>query len=187
MKGCQFPDRCYAAAIVAGSSAVTLSLMSRPAHLPILVVLVAAFSCMAQHPETAQEVPTPPANLPRRQAGVVQELKPPSELALLMRTLAVHADSVKAALKRNDKLPPYPKEAKTLFTAVPTEGMAIDPITFPTFGHDYLDKLDALYKVPRKEQAQAYNALVQGCANCHTTHCPGPMMRIKKMYMPLAE
>jgi hypothetical protein len=30
-----------------------------------------------------------------------------------------------------------------------------------------------------------YNGLVQSCANCHTTHCPGPMMRIKKMYVPL--
>ncbi|MCB0764233.1 MAG: hypothetical protein R2815_03170 [Flavobacteriales bacterium] len=114
-------------------------------------------------------------------------LKPPSELALLMRTLAAHADSVKAALAAQEELPPFPKEAKTLFTATPTEGMEIDPITYPTFGKDYLKKLDALYRAERTDRAQAYNALVLGCANCHTTHCPGPMMRIKKMYVPLTE
>lgn len=152
--------------------------MSRSTYLPVLLLLAAALGCMAQQPE-AVKAPVP--------ASTVQDLKPPSELALLMRTLAAHADSVKAAIKQDRKLPPFPKEAKTLFTATPTEGMSIDPITFPTFGNDYLAKLDALYKVPKKEQAQAYNALVQGCANCHTTHCPGPMMRIKKMYVPLTD
>lgn len=116
-----------------------------------------------------------------------QQLKPPSELALLMRTLAVHADSVKATLGKDGSLPPYPSVAANLNTAIPTEGMHIDPITYPTFANDYLNKLDLLYKAKKKERASAYNALVLGCANCHTTHCPGPMMRIKKMYVPIGD
>lgn len=113
-----------------------------------------------------------------------QDLTPPSELALLMREMAAHADSVKAGLSRGDKkLPPYPTGIKTLLTATPTKDMHIDPITYPTFGKDYQSKVDALYKAARKDRAAAYNALVQGCANCHTTHCPGPMMRIKTMYV----
>lgn len=107
-----------------------------------------------------------------------------SELALLMRNMAAHADSVKASLKRNDKLPPK-VDASTLLTATPTPGMHIDPITFPTFSADYVKKLEALYKAPKKERPQAYNALVQSCANCHGTHCPGPLMRIRKMYVDL--
>lgn len=119
---------------------------------------------------------------PSRSAA--QELTPPSELALLMRTMAAHADSVKAGLARGDKqLPPYPERIKTLLTATPTKDMHIDPITFPTFGKDYQAKVKALYKAARKDRSAAYNALVQSCANCHTTHCPGPMMRIKKMYV----
>ncbi len=113
-----------------------------------------------------------------------QQVAPPSELALLMRYMAVHADSVKVGLARGDKeLPPYPVEITKLFTATPTKDMHIDPITFPTFGKDYQDKVAALYKAARKDRAMAYNALVMSCANCHTTHCPGPMMRIKKMYV----
>jgi hypothetical protein len=108
-----------------------------------------------------------------------------SELALLMRAMAAHVDSVKATLQRGDGIPPYPEDFAKLFTATPTEGMHIDPITYPTFGKDYLAKLDMLYAGTEEERPRLYNALVQSCANCHGTHCPGPLMRIKKMYVPL--
>jgi cytochrome c553 len=145
--------------------------------LPVVVLaLLGCISRQAAVPSTA----TAPV------APVDQDLKPASELALLMRTMAVHADSVKASVNRGDKkLPPYPKEISTLLTAIPTDGMHIDPITFPTFGKDYQDKVDALYKAAKKDRKQAYNALVQSCANCHGTHCPGPLMRIRKMYVKL--
>jgi len=96
--------------------------------------------------------------------------------------MAAHADTVKAALGRGAELPPYPKNFKKLLKAGPTKGMHIDPITFPTFGTDYLGKIDRLYKAKKVDRTMAYNALVQSCANCHGTHCPGPLMRIKKMY-----
>jgi hypothetical protein len=151
--------------------------MRRPSHLTVLVLMLGVIGCMARR----ADVPTPPP------APGPQALKPASELALLMRAIAAHADSVKAALAQGLELPPYPEVARNLMTATPTEGMEIDPITYPTFGRDYLLKLDNLYQVPADERPQAYNAVVQGCANCHTTHCPGPMMRIKKMYVPLGE
>lgn len=119
--------------------------------------------------------------------SIEQELAPPSELALMMRAMAVHADSVKAAVDRGGELPPKPKAFKELLTAQPTKGMHIDPITFPTFGKDYQAKLGRLYKAKRSDRAQAYNALIQSCANCHGTHCPGPLMRIKNMYLPIEQ
>ncbi len=110
-----------------------------------------------------------------------------SELALLMRAMADHVDSVKASLKRNGELPPRPTDFEALFTATPTEGMHIDPITYPTFGKDYLAKLDLLYEGTKEERPALYNALVQSCANCHGTHCPGPLLRIRKMYVALED
>lgn len=139
-------------------------------------ILLALVACGAQQMGDAPTATSP------------QDLAPPSELALLMRTMAAHADSVKAGLKRGDKeLPPYPTVVRTLLTATPTKDMHIDPITFPTFGKDYQDKVNALYKSAKQDRALAYNALVQSCANCHSTHCPGPMMRIKKMYAPVEQ
>lgn len=121
----------------------------------------------------------------RSMGPAVQDLKPPSELALLMRVMAAHVDSAKVALRRGDDPPPYPDEVARLFTATPTDGMFIDPITYPVFGEDYLRKLEAYQRSDKDGRAMTYNALVQSCANCHGTHCPGPLMRIKKMYVEL--
>lgn len=147
--------------------------MNMRRSLPVLLVLATAVACLSQS-HGSPEVPS---------TGMQDDA---SELALLMRTMANHTDSVKAALKRDGKLPPKP-DVSRLLTATPTEGMHIDPITYPTFSADYVKKLDALYKAPKKERPKAYNALVQSCANCHGVHCPGPLMRIKKMYVELEE
>ena len=140
----------------------------------ILLLVTALVGCFAKQAEPRGAATT---------GNQVQEVSPPSELALMMRAMAIHADSVKAAVRREAELPPFPKTFKNLVKATPTQGMHIDPITFPTFAKDYQTKLDRLYKVKKAERTQAYNALVQSCANCHGTHCPGPLMRIKKMYV----
>ncbi len=144
----------------------------------ILLFLVCLVGCFAKQAEVTEASTSTRA---------VQELTPPSELALMMRAMAAHADSAKAAIGRGDELPAFPKSFSGLLTATPTQGMHIDPITFPTFGKDYQAKLDKLYKVKKGERTQAYNALVQSCANCHGSHCPGPLMRIKKMYVKTEE
>lgn len=142
-------------------------------HTVVLLLLASLSGCFAR---SAQEG--------RAETGPgPQELAPPSQLALMMRAMAVHADSAKAAIGRGDALPPYPKAFKGLLKAEPTAGMHIDAITFPTFSKDYQAKLDALYRARKNDRRSAYNALVQSCANCHGSHCPGPLMRIKKMYV----
>jgi len=140
----------------------------------IMVAITAMVGCFAKQAD--RQTPTSSGN-------ITQELTPPSELALMMREMAIHADSVKAAVGRGGALPPYPKAFRNMMKAEPTAGMHIDAITFPTFGKDYLTKLDRLHKVKKEDHQQAYNALVQSCANCHGSHCPGPLMRIKKMYI----
>lgn len=142
----------------------------------ILLLITALVGCFART-DVPVGTPTP----------TKQDVSPPSELALMMRHMAAHADSVKAAVKRDADLPPFPKSFKGLMKAEPTEGMHIDPITFPTFAKDYENKLERLYKVKKEDRNQAYNALIQSCANCHGTHCPGPLMRIKKMYVEDAQ
>ena len=144
---------------------------------PVIMIILGLFGCFARQADLSTTEKYTPAE--------AQDVKPPSELALLMRQMAAHADSVKSAIKKGTELPPYPKAIATLFTATPTEGMHIDPITYPTFGNDYINKVDQLYAGGEQDRSKLYNGLVQGCANCHTTHCPGPMMRIKKMYVPI--
>ncbi len=146
--------------------------MAFTTRILIPLLLLGVIACSAQQANEPEATTRP------------QEVTPPSELALLMRHMAAHADSVKVGLARGDKeLPAFPTQIRTLFSATPTKDMHIDPITFPTFGRDYMEKVNALYKAARTDRAIAYNALVMSCANCHSTHCPGPLIRIKKMYV----
>ncbi len=122
----------------------------------------------------------------RSAAAPPQDLKPPSELALLMRNMASFMDTAKKHIERNEDRPPFPEHFRKMKTATPTEGM-VDHAVFDPFADHFLSTLDAFYKAKRKNRAQAYNALVQACANCHMQVCPGPLVRIKKMYVPLPE
>lgn len=115
-----------------------------------------------------------------------QDLKPPSELALLMREMATFMDSARYRTLHEQDRPPYPDQFKRMKTATPTEGM-VDHVVFDPFADFFQTSLDSYYKAKKKDRVQKYNALVQACANCHLQVCPGPLVRIKKMYVPLPE
>jgi hypothetical protein len=113
-------------------------------------------------------------------------LKPPSELALLMREMTAFTDSTRHRLERGDDLLPYPTGFATMHTATPTDGkLDIDRASFDAFADHYLAQLKALYDAPAADRMSTFNATVQACANCHTVACPGPLVRIKKLYVPL--
>jgi hypothetical protein len=115
-----------------------------------------------------------------------QDLKPPSELALLMRNMATYMDTARARTVQGRDRPPYPEQFKKMMTATPTEGM-VDHAVYDPFAEHFLSSLDRFYKAKKKDRVQQYNALVQACANCHMQVCPGPLVRIKKMYVTLPE
>lgn len=118
-------------------------------------------------------------------APSVPQLPEKSPLAKLMRHITAHADSVRAGLKRGEGLPPYP-QIEELLTAASTDSL-MDRQTYNLFAADYRKKLDGLYAAAPVDRSQAYNTLVQSCATCHSTMCPGPLVLIKKMYAPVPE
>ncbi|MEO8069459.1 MAG: hypothetical protein ABI599_17305 [Flavobacteriales bacterium] len=109
-----------------------------------------------------------------------------SPLAQLMREMTAHADSARAALKRNDEPPPYPSAVSELLTAAATDS-TLDRTSFNILAKDYLEKLKTFQAAPASSRAQAYNGIVQSCATCHGSLCPGPLMLIRKMYAPVPE
>ncbi len=114
---------------------------------------------------------------------VQQGLKPPSELALLMREMTAFTDSVRHRLQRGDELPPYPAGFAAIQTATPTDGkLEIERATFDAFADHYLAQVKALYDAPPADRISTFNATVQGCANCHAVACPGPLLRINKLF-----
>lgn len=115
-----------------------------------------------------------------------QGLKPPSELALLMREMVIFSDSTKARLQRGADLLPYPTQFDKMHTATPTGGkLDMDQATYTAFADHYIGQVKALYDAPKADRDRIFNGTLNGCANCHTVTCPGPMQKIKKMYVPV--
>jgi len=107
-----------------------------------------------------------------------------SPLAQLMRDMTAFADSTKQRLLRGEDLLPYPASFKEMITAESTPGM-VDHRTFDPFAFSYLNQLDSLYKVVPAQREQAFDELIQYCTACHGQVCPGPLVRIKKLRMPV--
>ncbi len=106
-----------------------------------------------------------------------------SELASLMRVMEAHGDEVKLALRSDQSLPDRPEGIENLLMATPTLNMHIEEQTFPVFVSEYLKSVDRLYTVAKEDRKEAYNGLVRSCSNCHMVNCPGPLMKIDKMFL----
>lgn len=155
---------------------ITISMAALP-------TLIGCLSENSNAPTSPSELEIAPAAQLEPTPGVQQTNKK-SPLAQLMRAITAHADSVRAALERDDGLPPYPSEVNDLFTAASTDS-TLDRSTYTILAKDYVEKLKALYAVTASDRAQAYNGVVQSCATCHGSLCPGPLVVIRKMYAPL--
>lgn len=127
----------------------------------------------------------PAQNSDEKEAQISSERAPyeQSPLASLMRVMEAHADAVRDSLRTDGSLPSFPEGIKTITTATPTEDMHLDSMSFPIFAKDYQNKVAELYAVEQGDRHAAYNNLVRSCASCHKSHCPGPLMKIEKMYI----
>jgi hypothetical protein len=106
-----------------------------------------------------------------------------SELAQLMRVMEAQAETWKKEVSENaETLSPVPRSFSTLKTAKVTKP-SMKNENFDAFADDFVRFSEALVAAPREKRTEAYNAMVNGCANCHSQMCPGPLVRIKKFYL----
>ena len=155
--------------------------MVRPTSAWLLFVGIASalLACSAPEPETRSNEATDSTKaviLP----GDAHKVSP---LAQLMREMTAFADSTGKRLQRGESLLPKPEHFKDMLTVESTPGM-VDHRVFDPFAFAYLHQLDSLYKVPAAEHQNAFNELVQYCAACHGSVCPGPLTRINKLRVP---
>ncbi len=103
-----------------------------------------------------------------------------AELALLMRKMASHTESLRTSLHDNSGINIYPADFENILTATPTDSTLDRPL-FTGFAKGYLNNLKTFYDSPDSLQVKNYNMMVNGCINCHRNFCSGPLKRIKKM------
>ncbi len=106
-----------------------------------------------------------------------------SELSLLMREMYDHALNARILALKNQKNGDYPKVFNKIHTATPTDS-ATKNSYFDTFADVYLNSVKAYASAGNTDLKINYNNLVNTCLACHSTHCPGPIPKIKKLLLP---
>lgn len=104
-----------------------------------------------------------------------------SELTLLMRQMYYDTAMMKSAVKKRQK--PVPGvQHNQLLSAVATEGKQTKSPAYQAMGQAYLKALEELLVAAPKDAKDRYKKLIDSCMSCHTAFCPGPKMRIEKLY-----
>ena len=104
-----------------------------------------------------------------------------SELALLMREMFEDGERMKQQIK-NGKIPEVLKKFETIHTAKATQPEKANSEQFKVFADSYLATVKAIHTAQPEEVSVFYKGMVETCMNCHQAMCPGPMVRIKKLY-----
>lgn len=150
------------------------------AYAAVSALLLLMYACSARKAEVPVEEAEP---APSQVQIVVGDPPATSELAMMMREMVLFTDSTGKLLAAGGDLLPFPEQFRGIRTAEPTPNM-VDEKTFDPYAQAWLFHLEKLYTVPTAERAGVFNTLVQTCAACHTTMCPGPLVRINKMKLP---
>lgn len=105
-----------------------------------------------------------------------------SELALLMREMFEDGLRIKEQIENGEK-PEVLKKFEAIHTAQATEPEKAASDTYKHFGDAYLAAVNRLQNASSEEVYDVYQGMVQTCMSCHQKLCPGPMVRIKKLYL----
>lgn len=105
-----------------------------------------------------------------------------SELALLMRDL--HEDGLRLKQQILDGKAPDIKAAyEKLLVAKATEPAKAASPEYAAFTSFYEASVASLLEAQEGHRAEAYQSMVNACMACHQELCPGPMVKIKRLYL----
>lgn len=146
----------------------------------LLVLSSLLFSCTQNGSEQAKAEPKKTDNKPAKGPRKLETVKT-SELASLMRKMNNELLSVKISIEGgysfHDSLT---FDYGNLHTAEATEAH-MKKEGFDEFANAYLKQLEIFRNSGKENQKENYNLLVTSCLNCHASHCPGPVNKIKEL------
>jgi hypothetical protein len=105
-----------------------------------------------------------------------------SELAILMRAMAEDGERMKEHIL-SGKMPSPKADYDKLLTAEATEPDKMTTPEYEAFAQSYIQIMEAMEKGEKENADMLYKNMVDVCMNCHRAVCPGPMVRIKKLYV----
>lgn len=104
-----------------------------------------------------------------------------SELTLLMREMYDYYDSLKVDIQNGD-LPSEFRNFSEIHSAIATQPSKSESPLFKAMSTVYLESAERLNE-SKSNMPQVFNHMIDNCMNCHQQMCPGPMVKIKKLYL----
>lgn len=105
-----------------------------------------------------------------------------SELAVLMRSMYSHLSSIRQTVIDLKLTGSYPNFIDSIYNAKPTDSTMVDS-EFPARAKEYVAAVNDLYHRYPESQPVAYDVVVSKCESCHLHYCPGPLDKIRKLYI----
>ena len=105
-----------------------------------------------------------------------------SELAVFMKSIHDETVLAKEACIQGKKHT-FTTEEQTIFTTDAADPDKVASERYKMFGQAYLNSLEAYKKASESELEDTYNQMVGACENCHQALCPGPLVRVKRLYL----
>lgn len=105
-----------------------------------------------------------------------------SELSRLMREMLDHASAARKLAIENRKNSVYPVSFDNIYSAEPTDKYTKNEF-FDSFADAYLKAVKNYSSSGDENIKENYNNIVNSCLACHSTHCPGPIVKIKKLLL----
>lgn len=105
-----------------------------------------------------------------------------SELALWMRDAFDTMMVRKKAMKEGDYSVSLPID-QALKHAQATEPEKAQSELYQAMAQTYISSIHAFNEAVQLNKKDKFNGIVDQCMSCHTQLCPGPRVKIKKLYM----
>ncbi len=143
----------------------------------ILIAFFALTACTETEEQTAVVDSTPDVVLPAANDGDA------SELALLMRQMFEESLDLRRKILKGEK-PEISLDLAKIHTVEATEPEKQASESYKAWGTAFLNAVKLYNEAPLSQSKEAYTLMVDQCMNCHGQLCPGPTVKIKKLYLP---
>lgn len=109
-----------------------------------------------------------------------------SELARLMRDMWEENMKVRESLLAGEMKVELSVNYHELKTAKPTDSSDLTPLFYSMSDH-YAGLAGQFNRAPAEIKVKRFNAVVDGCVDCHKNFCIGPLQKIRKQYISVPD
>lgn len=147
--------------------------------LIIFSFIVSISSCSSKQEETTKKEKTEASPAPQK-----NKVYTPSGLALLMEEMSADLFVVKKSIEDKTEIPDsIDLNYTNIYTEPHTDDAETNNDIFKAGADAYLATIANLQNTNEQDQVKNFNAVVTACLNCHSNFCPGPVDRIKKLFI----